>query len=128
MKLLQIHHRLAWILGALLAFPTAYLITASLLKYGMGIPGMFDSIEKPLMNLGGREPLGWNINLLILFGPLLALLLNFGSVISIKFNNDQDWINISLSVRKRGPNLVIAIISAALLLILFFYMVGENCR
>lgn len=60
------------ILSLLLALPTAYLICISILKYAMGIDAPFDSIAPLLEQMGIKETIGWNINLLILFGPMVA--------------------------------------------------------
>ncbi|MEJ7672590.1 MAG: hypothetical protein WKF59_07735 [Chitinophagaceae bacterium] len=64
-------NRVFWI-GTLLTLPTAYFIFISLLKYGLGIPSLLDSAQPLLERLGIKESLGFNINLLILFGPLIA--------------------------------------------------------
>ena len=52
----------------LLALPTTYVLI-SILKYGWEIDGPFDSSAPLLERMGIKESPGWNINLLILFGP-----------------------------------------------------------
>ena len=128
MKYLQQHSRLTWIAGSLLALPTGYLIFASLLKFTLGIPGLFDAIEAPLNRMGDNQSLGWNINLLILFGPVLAVLLNLASVLQVHYSINKDEIKISASIKKSPLNIAVAIIASALLACLFLYMIGENCR
>ena len=71
------------IISLLLALPTAYFIAIAILKYEMGVDGPFDAIAPLLERWGIKEALGWNINLLILLGPLLAFLLTIFQLLSI---------------------------------------------
>lgn len=123
-----INHKWAIAFGTLLVFPTAYFIFISLLKYGLGIPYLFDSSQPLLERLGIRESLGWNINLLILFGPLVALALNLFSVLRIEWYNQRENFSVTISVQKHWWNMVLVIFSGLLLATLFIYALGENCR
>ncbi len=114
--------------GTLLVFPTAYFIFISLLKYALGLPYLFDSAHPVLENLGIKESLGWNINLLILFGPLIALVLNLFSVLKIEWFSERENFSIKLSIQKHWWNMMLAIFSGLLLATLFIYAIGENCR
>ncbi len=82
-------NRVLWI-GALLILPTAYFIFISILKYGFGIPALFDSSQPLLENLGIKESPGFNINLLILFGPLVAMLLNLFAILKINRQDENE--------------------------------------
>jgi len=128
MKQLIINHKLTFALGALFVIPTAWFILISLLKYSLGVPYLFDSTEPLLLKLGIKESLGWNINLLILFGPILALMLNVLSILKIEFDNGKDLFSVRLSFQKHWLNLLLIFIAGSILLILFMYLVGENCR
>ena len=112
----------------LLAFPTAYFIFISLLKYGLDLPFLLDSTQPLLERLGIKESLGWNINLLILFGPLIALMLNLISVLKIEWYNEREKFSVKISVQKHWWNMTLVIFSGILLAILFIYALGENCR
>lgn len=114
--------------GTLLAFPTAYFIFISLLKYGLDLPFLLDSTQPLLERLGIKESLGWNINLLILFGPLIALMLNLISVLKIEWYNEREKFSVKISVQKHWWNMTLVIFSGILLAILFIYALGENCR
>lgn len=116
------------VLALLLALPTAWFILVAVLKYGFGIDGPFDSLAPTLEGWGIKESLGWNINLLILFGPMLAFLLAIFQVLAIEFHfNKEKWM-LHFTVQKRWFPLLVAAFSIGLLAILFFYLIGENCN
>ncbi len=116
-----------WI-GILLTLPTAYFIFISLLKYGQGIPYLFDSAQPFLERLGIKESLGFNINLLILFGPMIALFLNLFAVLKIEWYNQRENFSVRFYIEKHWWNMVLVIFSGILLATLFIYALGENCR
>lgn len=123
-----INRKWAVVAGTLLAFPTAYFILISLLKYGPESSYLFDSAQPLLERLGIKESLGMNINLLILFGPLVALTLNLLSVLRIEWYNEKENFSLRLSIQKHWWNMVLVIVSGVLLATLFIYALGENCR
>ena len=113
--------------GALLTLPAVYFIFISILKYGLGIPGLFDSSQPVLENLGIKESFGFNINLFILMGPFIALLLNLFAVLKIEGCNENEMLSIKLSIKKHWWNIAVIILSGILLATLIIYSVGENC-
>ena len=123
-----INRRYATAFGMLLIFPTAYFILISFLKYGLGVPYLFDSSQPLLERMGIKEALGFNINFLIVFGPLIALALNLLAVLKIDWYNHQDKFSIKLSIKKHWWNMVLVIFSGVLLATLFIYALGENCH
>jgi hypothetical protein len=116
-----------WI-GMLLTLPTAYFIFISILKYGLGIPSLLDSAQPVLEQWGIRESLGFNINLLILFGPMIALFLNLFTVLKIEWYNQKENFSVRFYIEKDWWNMVVVIFSGILLATLFIYAIGENCR
>lgn len=114
--------------GLLLALPTAYFFTVSILKYQLGVSGPFDASYPLLQRMGIQEPLGWNINLLILLGPIAAFGLTVFQVLKIQWRFTKDEFLFHFTVKKRWFPLLIAAFSVSLLAILFLYLVGENCR
>lgn len=56
------------IIGFLFLAPTFYFILVSVLKYTFGQPYLYDTIAPTFEKLGIKQPIRWNINLLILFG------------------------------------------------------------
>jgi len=115
------------IASLLLALPTAYFITISVLKYLAGIDGPFDTMAPVLERWGIKEALGWNINLLILFGPLVAFLLTVFQVLSIRIQFTENHFLFQFLLKKRWLPLFVAAFSVSLLAILFVYLLGENC-
>ncbi len=123
----NIANMLFWF-GALLLLPATSFIFISLLKYGLGLPYLFDSAEPLLESMGIKESFGFNINLLILLGPVLALLLNLYAVVKIEWYNEKENFSAKVSVQKHWWNMVLVIFSGLLLAFLFIYAIGENCR
>jgi hypothetical protein len=115
-------------IGLILTAPTAYFILIALLKYAFGLPGLFDASEPLLTSLGANKPLGWNINLLILFGPLLSILLNVSAIVSLNWRRSEELFTIQLSLERKLWNWIALAISGGCLLMLFIYALGENCR
>jgi hypothetical protein len=128
MKQIIINRKLAFAFGALLAFPSGYFIFIALLKYRLGSSYLFDSAQPFLERLGIKESIGWNINLLILFGPLIALTVNLLSSLKIEWYNEKDIFSLRLSIQKYWWNMVLVISSGVLPAILVIYVIGENCR
>lgn len=116
------------IISLLLALPTAYFIAIALLKYELGVNGPFDAIAPLLESWGVKEALGWNINLLILFGPLLAFFLTIFQLLGIRTHFTQNHFLFQITVRKRWLPLLVAGFSISLLAILFAYLLEENCN
>jgi len=115
------------IISLLLALPTTYFIVIAVLKYELGIDGPFDAIAPLLESWGIKESLGWNINLLILLGPLLAFFLTIFQLLNVKMQFTQDHFLFHITVRKRWLPLLVAGFSIILLGVLFTYLFGENC-
>jgi hypothetical protein len=117
---------LTWI-SLLLSLPTAYFFLISFLKYELGVHEPFDAITPFLERMGIKEALGWNINLLILLGPLVAFTLSIFQVLKIKFQFTQNHFLFQFILKKRWLPLLVAAFCVSLLGILFIYLVGENC-
>ena len=120
--------RYTWlnVLSLLLALPTAYFITISLLKYVFNVDGPFDNATPFLERMGIKENLGWNINLLILFGPLIAFVLTIFQVLKINWRFTKEQFEFHFTIGKKWFPLLVAVLSGGLLLTLFIYLVGEN--
>ncbi|HMK26245.1 MAG TPA: hypothetical protein VK483_09470 [Chitinophagaceae bacterium] len=120
--------RYTWlnVLSLLLALPTAYFILISVLKYGLNVDGPYDNATPFLERMGIQEDLGWNINLLILFGPLIAFLLTIFQTLQINWKFSKEEFEFHFTIRKKWFPLAVAVFSGGLLLTLFIYLVGEN--
>ena len=122
--------RQKWITWAalLLSLPTAYFFLINVLKDAFGVSGPYDAVDPLLQKMGIRESLGWNINLLILLGPLAALLLTVFQVLKFKWEFTKEQFEFHFAIRRRWFPLLVAAFSIGLLAILFLYLVGENCN
>jgi len=128
MKPLYIKPRYAFIAGTALTLPAIYFIFISLMKYVFSQPYLFDASYPLLKQLGISESLGLNINLLIVFGPVLAFFLNLLPVFHFRFQVTADEVNCQFSIRKNWLNLFLILASSSCLLILSAYLALENCR
>jgi hypothetical protein len=117
---------LSAIVGLLLTMPAAYFLFINILNE-MGQPALYNSAAPLMASLGADEPFGWNINLLIAGGPLIALLLNVSSVLRFDWHVDKTLIDISLQIERRWTNWVIIGLGGLCMLVLFIYLLGENC-
>ncbi|HEX6181658.1 MAG TPA: hypothetical protein VFZ47_10460 [Chitinophagaceae bacterium] len=118
---------LSAIVGLLLTIPATYFLFINILNE-MGQPGLYNSAAPLFERLGGDEPMGWNINLLIVGGPLIALLLNVTSVLRFDWHLDKTMVEINLQIERRWTNWVIIGLGGLCMLVLFIYLAGENCR
>lgn len=111
----------------LLVFPTVYFISISALKFNLGINGPYDSSWPLLVRLGITESIGININLLILFGPLLAILINIFQVLTIDKRFTRDHFHFHFRIRKRWFPIVVVAFCALVMACLLLYLFAENC-
>lgn len=125
---IPVNRRWAAFAGTLLALPTACFIFISLLKYALNMPFLYDAAQPMLEKLGIRESLGWNINLLLLFGPFAALLLNLATILQFEWNNEKDGFSMKFTFQKSWWNIGLVFFSATLLAVLCLYVIGENFR
>lgn len=114
------------VLALLLALPAAYFISISVLKYVFGVDAPFDSSTPFLERMGIGESLGWNINLLILFGPLIAFIITIFQVLHFRWQFSREQFEFHFSIQKKWFPLLVAVLSGGILLTLLIYLVGEN--
>jgi hypothetical protein len=118
---------MTWI-ALLLSLPTAYFFLIAVLKYGFGIDGPFDAITPFLERAGIKETLGWNINLFILFGPVIACLLTIFQVLKIKRAFNKEDFQFQFTIKRRWFPILVGSFSLTLVAVLFLYLFGENCK
>ena len=116
------------VLALLLALPTAYFISICVLKYGLDINGPFDVIAPFLERVGIKDTIGWNINLLILLGPVVAFMLAIFQVLKIEWQFNKEQFLFQFTIRKKWFPLLVVAFSLSLLAIFFIYLLGENCH
>jgi len=113
--------------GLLLALPTGWFIFINILNE-VGISGLYNASQPVLENLGIKESIGWNINLLILFGPVLALLLTLFQILKIEWKFTEEEFLLNFTVHKRWFPLLVTVFSVGLIAILTLYFLVENYR
>jgi hypothetical protein len=119
-------HKLLNAAALLLSLPTAYFIMISILKYVFNVDAPFDNATPFLERMGIKENIGWNINLLILFGPLIAFLITIFQVLKISWKFTKEQFEFHFIIRKKWFPLLVAVLSGGLLLSLLIYLVVEN--
>lgn len=112
----------------LLSLPTAYFFIIAVLKFELGVDAPFDTIAPLLERMGIKESPGWNINLLILLGPVVACLLSMFQVLKIEWHFTREQFQVRCTIRKRWFPLLVSALSMSLLAVLFLYLLGENCN
>ena len=94
----------AFIIGGLLTLPAACFFIVSILNFQLGYPFLYDAANPFLESTSTSERAGFNIYLLILFGPVLALMINVLAVLDLWLDHGKDRINFQLSLGKKpGP-------------------------
>ena len=123
-------HRYRWlnIVALLLVLPAFYFIITSVLKYGLGIDGPFDAIAPFLERKGINETIGWNINLLIVLGPLIALTISLLQLLGIDWNFSREQFNFRITIQRKWMPMSIVFVSGLVLATLFIYLLRENCK
>src|SRR5687767_8391856 len=104
MKQLIIKQKPAFVIGCLLTLPTLLFFFISIMKFELGSPYLFDAATPFLESTGISEPPGFNINLLILFGPVLAFLLNLFAVLHLQFDSGKERISPGLPPTPSGTS------------------------
>jgi hypothetical protein len=125
MKKQFISQPIALLSGWLLVIPSLYFILSALLNYEFGIPGLWSSIES-IFEKPGNKQLGLNINLLILFGPLVAILINLTQVMNVVFKKDISSFNLEVELKRYSSNWMVIAAGSLCLASLFLYLLGEN--
>lgn len=113
--------------GLLLVLPTAYFILIGLLS-SIGISGPLEAIKPFVERLGIKDPPGFNITSVILFGPMVAFLLTIFQFLRIEWNFSKEEFLLNLSFQKRWFPIMVAVASVVVLGLLTLYMFVENCR
>lgn len=113
--------------GILLALPAACFILVGILSE-FGINGPLETIQPAAERWGIKDPPGWNITSLVLFGPVVAFLLTVFQVLKIEWHFTKEEFLLHFTLQKKWFPLLVAAFSIGLLALLFLYLVGENCN
>ena len=113
--------------GFLVVIPTAFFILIGVLSE-FGINGPLEAIQPLAEKWGIKDQPGLNITSVILFGPMVAFLLTIFQFMKIEWRLTKEEFILHLIFYKRWFPILVASASVGVLAILFFYMLGENCR
>jgi hypothetical protein len=113
------------VLGLLLVAPAFYFILINILNE-FGSPALYNTSIPLLESLGLQKSFGWNINLLIVFGPALAFILNASSIIAIEWKTRETDFEIEFNIQRKTRNWFVIVLSGLCLFILFAYLFLEN--
>ena len=114
-----------FVTGALLALPAAYFVSSAIMNYGLGIDWLWKPIE-PIFEKPANKHFGWNINMLILFGPIIALLINALSLAYLRFEKVGNYFKLEIYIRRNWLNIAVLIIAGGSLAAMFIYLFFEN--
>lgn len=121
--------RRSWLtfLSLLLVLPSAWFFCINILNE-TGVSGPYNASQPLLESLGINETLGWNINLLILLGPVIAVLLSAIQVLHVEWHFSKEQFQFNITIRRKWLPLFIVFLSGLILATLFVYLIGENCN
>ena len=112
--------------GALLTFPGAYFVWSSILN-DIGIDWFWKPIA-PIFDKPANKHFGWNINIIIIFGPIIAIMINTLSLAYIQFEKADDYFKCQIFIRRNLLNILVLFIAGGSLLAMFMYLILENIK
>ncbi len=114
------------VVGSVLLLAPLYFVSASLMKYGLGIGFLFDPLEA-FLSASGRRGVFNAISPLVFFGGLcLALALNTYAVAQLNVSREEGPIVSTFRLKLKSFNIAVAVISILLLSTLLGYVFLEN--
>lgn len=113
-------------LNFLLLLPAAIVIVASLLKYGLGVDGLFDAVAPTMEKWGIKDPPALNITSLIVFGPASVFILSALKAVKFHFMHEKEKDSILVEIKADKMLRLLIIISILVLAVLGSYLFLEN--
>ena len=114
-------------LGFALLLAPLFFVSASLLKYGLGIGILFDPLDKALMSDPAILRVFNLVSPVVFLGGLgLALVLNVYAVLQFNFSREDGTIVSTVRLEAKFWNLAVALLSVVLLSTLVGYFFLEN--
>lgn len=114
------------VIGFVLVLAPLYFVSASLLKYGLGIGFLFDPLEAFLTVAGRRAVFNLVSPVVFLGGLCLALALNAYAVTRFDFSSEEGSVVSTVRLKLGLWNIAVAVVSILLLLTLVGYAFLEN--
>jgi hypothetical protein len=113
------------VVGLVLLLAPLYFVSASLLKYGLGIGLLFDPLEA-FLSVAGRRAVFNTVSPFVFLGGLcLALALNTYAVAGLNFSREDGTIVSTIRLKRRLSNIVVVAVSILLLATLLGYVFLE---
>ena len=120
------HNRRSAVIGFVLLLAPLYFVSASLLKYGLGVGFLFDPLEAVPSVAGRREVFNLVSPVVFLGGLSLALALDVYAVVRFDVNREDGTIVGTVRVTPGLWNIAVAVVSVLLLVTLVGYAFREN--
>ncbi|HEX2741005.1 MAG TPA: hypothetical protein VHM69_11205 [Rubrobacter sp.] len=114
------------VIGFVLLLAPLYFVSASLLKYGLGVGFLFDPLEAFLSVAGRREIFNLISPVVFLGGLGLALALNTYAVTRLDVSREDGTVVSTVRVKLELWNIAVAVVSILLLVTLIGYVFLEN--
>src|SRR5215211_4761002 len=114
------------VVGFVLLLAPLYFVSASLLKYGLGIGLLFDPLEAFLSVAGRRDVFNVVSPCVFLGGLSLALALNTYVIARLNVRREEGTIVSTIRLKLKLSNIVVAALSILLLTTLLSYVFLEN--
>ncbi len=105
-----------------ITLPTAVFVGVAVLKYIVGVPGPFDAIE-PTVTPFVTHPIGETI---VVLAPYLAFALAIVPFMQLRLGRRDGRIAVTADLAVPLANLLIAALSATLIVVMGLYWVAEN--
>jgi hypothetical protein len=112
-------------LGLVLLAPVVLFITASILKYAVGLSSLYNGLGF----FADPQQLPWYDRIspvLFLGGPLLAAALSLGTIIRLDVRRETDRVVTVVTLTPRFLNLAVAVMSFIILAALIGYVMAES--
>jgi hypothetical protein len=121
-----VNNRALALAGLVLLLAPLYFISASLLKYGLGVGLLFDPLDTFLSVSERRHLFNMISPVVFLGGLILALVLNARAILRVGFGREDGELVGTARLRLKPWNMVVAATSCLLLVILLGYVFLEN--
>lgn len=116
--------------GLFLILPFLFL-SGVILKHYLNIDfGIFTSVYEWIGRqdrmYGDSSLINWVIRILLLFGPLIAITINFLAILHVRYESHSK--EIIMSIKLKWRNWLIIIVCSAVFLVFFSYLILENLK
>ena len=118
--------RTAFVLGLIIIFPAIYFMSASVLKYNLGISVFFEPLEIFYSSSEILKYFNLISPVIFLSGIVGAFIVNLLVMLSIRLWRENGVIQTEVSFSPKVMNLMISILSITTLLLMFTYFFAEN--